>query len=958
MASSNLSTCSVCEAMYSYMRVSKLGSSYRGHGSGYTHWNEKGVFRDGWNEVSFTTLAWYGGGCVELVFGFLLKSPSQWKELIKETSSKIFPSGDGSHRETLKPIASLLATGCLINGSPCGRIDMIIEDLDFEPKIDAMARDFLESPSQWKELIKETSSKIFPSGDGSRRETLKPIASLMMSPLFIQRPTLSPNAVRITQMASSESGLESLSIFTSIKVNDWEFKGLFGVLLADNVKEQRWVAPYEALYDRKCRSPVCWAEVREAQLTGPEMIQETTKKIIMIKQRIQAAQDRQKSYADRKRKPMEFEVGDRVMLKNNTTAKLPILKLENGNSWVFVPQITQENGVSVTKMSVPATGEEKINKKNDVKARILLLMALSNEYQLISVSTMMLKLQKIVSWLAILDVVITQEDLNSKFLRSLRPEWNTYVVVWMNKADIETTSIDDCYNKFKIVKQDVKKSVGTSTGAQNIAFMTALSTSSTNDVNTANLAYEASTVSSNVNNVSPQVSTANFSGNAMYAFMVENPNGFNLLQQDLDQIHEDDLEAMDLMWQLSLLSMRAKRYFHRTGKKIFINANDTAGNQDNIRKKGNNKDTSSKAMLAIDVATFKRGLATVEEQLVTYKKNEGKPQNDDKGFINIGFSRHMTRNIAYLLYFKEFDKGYVTFGGGAHGGRIFGKATKDETSEILKNFIKEIENLVDKKVKIIRCDNGTEFKNKVMDDFCREKADSKLPTTFWVEAVSTACYVDNMVLIVKAHNKTPSKLFRGFKPALSFMRPFGCHVTILNTFDNLGMFDGKSDKGLFVGCSLSSKSFRVYNTRTRKVEENLHIKFLENEPIIEGNGPKWLFNIDSLTQSMNYVPVAAGTILDESASTQEDLNDVKDGTHNEDDDKDKSKDDRSSKEVNDAGQHVNTGSLEVNTSRFELNIVDPSLNTAISSDPHSLTDMFKLGASDTLEATHVEFLSD
>ncbi|GJX69486.1 putative reverse transcriptase domain-containing protein [Tanacetum coccineum] len=74
-------------------------------------------------------------------------------------------------------------------------------------------------------------------------------------------------------------------------------------------------APYEALYGQKCRSPVCWAEVGEAQLTGPELIQETTEKIVLIKQRMQAAQDRQKSYADRKRKPMEFEVGDRVMLK-------------------------------------------------------------------------------------------------------------------------------------------------------------------------------------------------------------------------------------------------------------------------------------------------------------------------------------------------------------------------------------------------------------------------------------------------------------------------------------------------------------------------------------------------------------------------------------------------------------------------------------------------------------------
>ncbi|GJS80873.1 putative reverse transcriptase domain-containing protein, partial [Tanacetum coccineum] len=74
-------------------------------------------------------------------------------------------------------------------------------------------------------------------------------------------------------------------------------------------------APFEALYGRKCRSPVCWAEVGQVQLTGPEMVQETTEKVIQIKQRMQAARDRQKSYADLKRKPMEFQVGDRVMLK-------------------------------------------------------------------------------------------------------------------------------------------------------------------------------------------------------------------------------------------------------------------------------------------------------------------------------------------------------------------------------------------------------------------------------------------------------------------------------------------------------------------------------------------------------------------------------------------------------------------------------------------------------------------
>ncbi|GKE03822.1 retrovirus-related pol polyprotein from transposon TNT 1-94 [Tanacetum coccineum] len=294
---------------------------------------------------------------------------------------------------------------------------------------------------------------------------------------------------------------------------------------------------------------------------------------------------------------------------------------------------------------------------------------------------------------------------------------------------------------------------------------------------------------------------------------------------------------------------------------------------------------------------------------------------------------------------------------------VFFLATKDETSEILKNFIIQIENLVDQKIKIIRCDNGTEFKNKVMDNFCKEKgirrengvaerrnrtlieavrtmlADSKLPTTFCAEAVSTACYVQNRVFIIKPHNKTP---FRGIKLALSFMKPFGCHVTILNTLDSLGKFDGKSDE--------------------------------ENKPMIEGNGPKWLFDIDSLAQSMNYVLVTAGTSTNESSGTQEDQNagtfpekgetshecimmpiwkdasyfdssskdagndepkyvsddpkHVEDGPSNEDDGKDKSEDDSSTKQDNTADQPVDTASPGLNTGGIGLNTVGSSVNTA------------------------------
>ncbi|GJZ51373.1 hypothetical protein Tco_0605888 [Tanacetum coccineum] len=331
-------------------------------------------------------------------------------------------------------------------------------------------------------------------------------------------------------------------------------------------------------------------------------------------------------------------------------------------------------------MSIPVTAEKKTNKKNDVKARGLLLMTLPNELQPTfslypdtksmfasietrfggnaatkktqktllkqqyenfsassaeSLDSIFNSLQKIVGRLAILGVIIAQEDLNLKFLSNLPPKWNTHVVVWMNKPEVETMSIDDLYNNFKIVEQKVKKTVGTSSGGQNLAFMTAPSTSSTNDANTAS--PQVSATSPSVNAASLQVCTASVSDNIVYAFMVKNPNGSNVLHQDLEKIHEDDLEAMDLKWQLSLLSQFR--------------------NQDNTRKQGNNEDTSSKAMLAIidgvvvigvkwqenksvkhetimmkllakqlqtkfESATYKRGLDTVEAQLVTYRKNE------------------------------------------------------------------------------------------------------------------------------------------------------------------------------------------------------------------------------------------------------------------------------------------------------------------------------------------------
>ncbi|GKB25143.1 putative ribonuclease H-like domain-containing protein [Tanacetum coccineum] len=224
------------------------------------------------------------------------------------------------------------------------------------------------------------------------------------------------------------------------------------------------------------------------------------------------------------------------------------------------------------------------------------------------------------------------------------------------------------------------------------------------------------------------------------------------------------------------------------------------------------------------------------------------------------FGPTFVRSINHKIYCLVVTDDYSRF------SWVFFLATKDETSGILKTFITGIENQINHKVKIIRCDNGTEFKNNDLNQFCGMKgikrefsvartpqqnrvakrknrslieaartmlADLQLPTIFWVEAVNTTCYVQNRVLLTKPHNKTPYELL-------------------------LGKFDGKADEGFLVGYSINSKAFRVFNTRTRKVEENLHINFLENKPNVAGNGPKWLFDIDSLTKSMNYEPVTAG----------------------------------------------------------------------------------------------------
>nr|GFC37728.1 hypothetical protein [Tanacetum cinerariifolium] len=159
---------------------------------------------------------------------------------------------------------------------------------------------------------------------------------------------------------------------------------------------------------------------------------------------------------------------------------------------------------------------------------------------------------------------------------------------------------------------------------------------------------------------------------------------------------------------------------------------------------------------------------------------------------------------------------------------VFFLASKDETPSVLKTFIIGLKNLLSLKefsVPRIPQQNGIgERKNRTLIKAARTLlADSLLPIPFWDEAVNTACYVQNRVLVTKPHNKTPYELLHG-----------------------------KVDEGFLVGYSVYSKAFRVFNSRTHIVQETFHVNFMENKPNVAGSGLAWLFDIDSLSQTMNY----------------------------------------------------------------------------------------------------------
>nr|GEV24489.1 hypothetical protein [Tanacetum cinerariifolium] len=253
-------------------------------------------------------------------------------------------------------------------------------------------------------------------------------------------------------------------------------------------------------------------------------------------------------------------VPSRPVLKKEIHRELPSISLviEFGDSYE-----APENNPSTTTTSTTSgeksgrtitltTKDMQKKKKNDVKARTTLLLSLPDEYQLR------------------FSVEVKQDDLNQKFLTSLAPEWLMHTIVWRNRSDLDTMSLDDLYNHLKVYEEEVQKK--SEPNAQNMAFISSTKHNRGNDeVNTATV-YTATvyTASSNAPNASANVAT------------------------DINQINEDDMEEIDIKWNMALLSMRADKFWKKTEKKISIQRSDVA------RQGSKAEEQTPKALMAID----------------------------------------------------------------------------------------------------------------------------------------------------------------------------------------------------------------------------------------------------------------------------------------------------------------------------------------------------------------------
>ncbi|GKC80747.1 putative reverse transcriptase domain-containing protein [Tanacetum coccineum] len=371
--------------------------------------------------------------------------------------------------------------------------------------------------------------------------------------------------------------------------------------------------PCEALYGRKCRSPMCWAEVGEAQLTGSELIQETTKKIILIKQRIQAAQDRQKSYADLKRKPMESKVEDMVMLKVSPWKGVVRFgkrgKLNPryvGPLKVFAKMIEQEiPPPTITAMKIPIIrkGEYDIW---SMRMRQYICHTNHNLWDVIvnrdleeepaptreTSAPLAPKTAKQLTMLNHsgkqsnqgLEVPKTHKSIGGSWCSNIKGRYQPEVpkksssftesiaLIKRNKPDIDEIDIDDLYNNLRVYEDEMKRSSSSTSTSQNLAFLSSENTSSTNEVSTASGDFGVSTAGG-----ISQVSSTPCAHDVACSFFAQPTTSPQLENEDFQQIDEDDLEELDLRWQVAMLTVRVRKFIQKTGRNMDFKEKENTG---------------------------------------------------------------------------------------------------------------------------------------------------------------------------------------------------------------------------------------------------------------------------------------------------------------------------------------------------------------------------------------------
>nr|GEU62270.1 ribonuclease H-like domain-containing protein [Tanacetum cinerariifolium] len=235
--------------------------------------------------------------------------------------------------------------------------------------------------------------------------------------------------------------------------------------------------------------------------------------------------------------------------------------------------------IGVVQPVAPTTAEQRLAKKNELKARGTLLMDLPDKHQLKfnihkDTKTLMEEIEKkfggnketkkvteAYKSVGILGESLSQEDINLKFLKSLPTEWRTHTLIWRNKTDLGKQSLDDLFNRLKIYEAVVKDSYSASTSTKNVAFVSSQTTDSTND--TVSVVASVSATSAKIPvSALPNVDT--LSNVIIYSFFASQSHSPQLDNDDLKQIHADDLEEIDLKWQIAMLIMRARRFLQRT----------------------------------------------------------------------------------------------------------------------------------------------------------------------------------------------------------------------------------------------------------------------------------------------------------------------------------------------------------------------------------------------------------